>query len=103
MPVPVVAAALILAESAPPILDIVPPEPAVVPVPVMVRPFVPVFFKKMGVVDPPLAEMLRKVTPLPLITVSLMLSAAPVVVVSVLTIVVLFWVTAMLPPFVAVN
>src|SRR5436190_24278341 len=49
------------------------------------------------------AEMLLKVSPLAPIVVLATLSAVPVVVVSVLTIVVLFWVALTVPPLVAAG
>jgi hypothetical protein len=73
------------------------------PLPVMVRPAaVPVAFRTIPLAAP-FDEMLRNVSPLPPIFVLVTVSAAPDVVVSVLTIEVLFWVALTVPPPVAVN
>src|SRR5262245_9158101 len=81
----------------------VPPEPAVVPVPVTERPpDVPVVLRMMPLVGPLAAVpelMLRKVKPLAPMVVLVTLRAVPVVVVSTLAVLVALTV----PPVVAVN
>src|SRR5262245_1781749 len=77
----------------------VPPEPAVVPVPVTVRPPLdPVVFKMMPFVAP-LAEMLRNVSPFEPMVVLATFRAVPVVVVKALP----DPVTPTVPPPVAAN
>ncbi|MBK7473434.1 MAG: hypothetical protein IPI73_25140 [Betaproteobacteria bacterium] len=96
---------LALTNSAPRVVVfwMVPPVPAVVPVPVTVNaPLEPVVLRMIPLA-PPLAEMLRKVSPLAPMVVLATFSAVPVVVASVLTMLVLFWVALTVPPPVAVK
>src|SRR5436190_23874727 len=82
--------------------ELSPPTDAL-PLPVTVRlPFVPVLLRTIPLAAP-FAEMLRKVRPVAPIVVLATLSAVAVVVVSVLTIVVLFCVALTVPPPVALK
>src|ERR1051325_5077864 len=98
MPVPCVE----LLPSAPLLFWMVPPDPAV-PLPVMVKAPEPVVSSVTPLLVPPLDVMLRNVRPDAPMVVPVTLSALPVVVVSVLTIEVLFCVALTVPPPVAVK
>src|SRR4051794_7628100 len=94
--------------SAPFLVWIAPPVQVAEPVheppfPVTVKAPAPVVSSVIPLFVPPVDEMLRKVNPVPPIVVFCTISGEPDVVVSVLTIVVLFWVTLTVPPLVAVK